>query len=104
NRLAPLQSGTRGPALLPVFVEFGREMLSYFDLDEDALDRILNDDALNGRRIDREDIALLLMYGVEEACVHARLSELVDAPIEPGSASVELKKYLYEKYLYRRSA
>ena len=104
TRLAPLQSGTRGAALLPVFVEFGQEMLSYFDLDEEALDRILNEDVVNGRHIDREDISLLAMYGLEGACVHARLSELVEAPIEPGAATVELKKYLYDKYLYRRSA
>jgi hypothetical protein len=104
SRLAPLQTGTGGPALLPVFLEFGREMLNYFDLDEDALDRLLNDGTTNGRRIDREDIGLLLIHGLEEPCVHAHLTELTDVPIKPGSATVELKNYLYDKYLYRRSA
>jgi hypothetical protein len=105
NRLSPLHdTETRGATLLPVFVEFGNEMMSYFDLDESSLDRILNDDLTNGRRVDREDIGLLLMSGLEKTRLYARLSELTDEHIEPDEVFAEFKKYLYEKYLFRRSA
>ena len=105
NRLSPLHdTETRGATLLPVFVEFGNEMMSYFDLDESSLDRIFNEDLTNGRRVDREDISLLLMSGLEKTRLYARLSELTSERIEPEDVLVEFKKYLYEKYLYRRTA
>src|SRR5215510_9461939 len=38
NRLSPLHDlETHGASLLPVFVEFGNELTSYFDLDENSL-------------------------------------------------------------------
>ena len=105
NRLSPLHDlETHGASLLPVFVEFGNELTSYFDLDENSLDQILNEGHENGRHVDREDISLLLLSGLEKTRFYARLSEMTGEYIEPESVFAEFKKYLYEKYLYRRTA
>ena len=105
DRLSPLHDlETHGASLLPVFVEFGNELTSYFDLDENSLDEILNRGPESGRHVDREDISLLLLSGLEKTRFYARLSEMTGEYIEPEAVFVEFKKYLYEKYLYRRTA
>ena len=105
NRLSPLHDlETHGASLLPVFVEFGNELTSYFDLDENSLDQILNEGKESARHVDREDIGLLLLSGLERTRFYARLSELTGEYIEPEAVFVEFKKYLYEKYLFRRTA
>ena len=106
DRLSPLHDlETHGASLLPVFVEFGNELTSYFDLDENSLDQILNHGKPeSGRQVDREDISLLLLSGLEKTRFYARLSEMTGEYIEPEAVFVEFKKYLYEKYLYRRTA
>jgi len=104
NRLSPLHDvETKGATLLPVFVEFGAEILSYFDLDEPALDRIINEDLGADRRVDRDDISLLAMSGLGKTRLSARLAELATGPIEPDDVTGELRNYLYGKYLYKRS-
>jgi len=99
DRLSPLHDlETHGASLLPVFVEFGNELTSYFD-------QILNHGKPeSGRQVDREDISLLLLSGLEKTRFYARLSEMTGEYIEPEAVFVEFKKYLYEKYLYRRTA
>jgi hypothetical protein len=105
TRLAPLHDiDTRGASLLPVFVEFGNELTSYFDLDENSLDRIFNHGLEQARQVEREDITMLLLSGVEKTRLYARLSELTSEYIEPESVFAEFKKYLYAKYLYKRTA
>jgi hypothetical protein len=103
NRLSPLHDlDVSGATLLPVFVDLGRELIANFDLDESSLDRILNGKSENGRRVDREDISLLLMAGLESTRLNARLAELNGKPMEHDSTGVELKDYLYGKYLFDR--
>ena len=104
-RMSPLHdTGTHGATLLPVFVEFGTEMMSYFDLDEPALDRIINEDLDGGRRVEREDIGLLAMSALEENRLAARLAQVASGPIDSAGVRDALREYLYGKYLYRRSA
>lgn len=104
GRLSPLHDQeSKGAALLPVFVEFGNELTSYFDLDESRLDGILNDGILADRRVDREDVALLLMAGLEKTRLFARLSEITGLSIDPDSVMEEFRNYLYAKYLYRKA-
>ncbi len=105
NRLSPLHDpDTNGVSLLPVFVEFGNELISYFDLDENSLDLILNQGREKDRLVEREDISLLLLSGLEKTRLYARLSELTNDYIEPEAVVAAFKKYLYAKYLYRRTA
>ena len=105
SRLSPLHdTETKGASLLPVFVDFGNELTSYFDLDENSLDRILNLGLDQARQVDRDDISMLLLSGLEKTRLYARLSERTGEYIEPDAVLAEFKKYLYSKYLYRRSA
>src|SRR5262249_61982697 len=102
-RLSPLHdSESRGASLLPVFVEFGTELTSYFDLDESRLEGILNDGIKDDRRVDREDVGLLLMAGLEETRLYAKLSEVTDLQSDPETVMEDFRRYLYAKYLYRR--
>lgn len=101
SKLAPLDDEhTRGASLLPVFVEFGDELTSYFDLDAARLEEIFAVEEGTGKRVDREDIGLLLMSGLEDTRLYARLRELTDRNVEPNAVSEEFRNYLYEKYLY----
>ena len=64
SRLSPLYDPTvKGRNLMPVFVESGAELLRFFDLDAARLEAIINDAVEPGRRVDRDDIALLAMTG-----------------------------------------
>ena len=87
---------------MPVFVEFGNELTSYFDLDESRLEGILNDGIEGDRRVDREDVGLLLMAGLEETRLYARLSEITELQSDPDTVMEDFRKYLYAKYLYRK--
>ncbi len=105
GKLAPLDdTHTKGSSLLPVFVEFGDELTNYFDLDLDRLETILNAGTDDDRQVDREDIGLLLIAGLEQTRLYARLRELTDRYVEPETVREEFRNYLYEKYLYRDTA
>jgi len=106
NRLAPLDDEhTKGASLLPVFVEFGDELTSYFDLDVSRLEAIFAvDEEGGGRPVDREDIGLLVMAGLEDTRLYARLRELTDRNVDIRALPDEFRNYLYEKYLYSDSA
>lgn len=104
NRLAPLQDpGASGFSLIPVFVEYGAELSSYFDLDVSRLERIMNGDGDGEERIEKEDLVLLSMSGLAEPKVHAKLRELQDRNVEHGDIPETLRNYFYDKYIYNTS-
>ena len=105
GRLGPLYDhDVRGRNLVPVFVEFGTELLRFFDLDGARLEAIVNDGVEPSKRVDRDDIALLALTGAQEQYAALKLSELnqQESPqnASPNLAS-SLRQYLYEKYVYR---
>jgi hypothetical protein len=106
-RLGPLHDAEmRGRNLVPVFVESGVELLRFFELDAARLEAIINDGVEAGRRVDREDVALLALTGVQEPYAALRLSELNPGETgwqETGELSTSLRQYLYDKYVYRSS-
>ena len=105
SRLGPLYDhDARGHSLVPVFVESGADLLRFFDLDAPRLEAIINEGVDPGKRVDREDIALMALAGGQEPYAALMLSELnrreAGAPASaepPGS----LRQYLYDKYVYR---
>jgi hypothetical protein len=107
SRLGPLYDPeVKGRNLVPVFVEFGTELLRFFDLDGARLEAIVNDGVDAARRVDRDDIALLALTGAQEQYAALRLSELnqADHPqVSPTDLASSLRQYLYEKYVYRGS-
>jgi hypothetical protein len=106
-RLGPLHdSEVRGRNLVPVFVESGVELLRFFELDAARLEVIINDGVELGRRVDRDDVALLALTGVQEPYAALRLSELNQGEggwQQTGELSSSLRQYLYDKYVYRSS-
>lgn len=104
-KLTPLQDlHTIGSDLVPVFVEFGGELTTYFELDTDRLDAIING-AVKGseKRVDRDDIELLAMAGVQDNYLYIRLKELVADNRDGLPPSHLLRRYLYDKYIVSAS-
>jgi hypothetical protein len=105
SRLGPLYDPeVRGRNLVPVFVESGTELLRFFDLDGARLENIVNDGVEPGKRVDRDDIALLALTGAQEQYAALKLSELNQTEStqqSPADLASSLRQYLYEKYVYR---
>jgi hypothetical protein len=101
NRIAPLcDQAIRGRNLVPVLVESGDELIRYFELDSFRLESIINGHAEPGRQVDRDDIALLAMSGLREEYLAMRVKDGDGADIG-GAPAPSLRRYLYDKYVYR---
>ena len=104
SRVAPLcDEAIRGRNLVPVLVESGDELIRYFELDAFRLESIINEHVEEGRRVDRDDIALLAMSGLREEYLVMRLKEGDGATGDVPGAARSLRRYLYDKYVYRNS-
>ena len=107
-RIGPLHDPeVRGRNLVPVFVESGAELLRFFELDAARLEAIINEGVDPGRRVERDDIALLALTGAQLPYAQLKLSELSRREAEPPEVTGgvnPLRQYLYDKYVYRQSA
>jgi hypothetical protein len=102
SRIAPLcDPAICGRNLVPVLVESGDELIRYFELDAFRLESIINRDVGEGRQVERDDIALLAMSGLRDEYLVMRLTDGTTAPAEAASQSRSLRRYLYDKYVYR---
>lgn len=102
NRISPLcDDAIRGRKLMPVLVEYGDELIRYFELDTYRLDNIINEQAGPSVRVDRDDIALLAMSGLREEYLAMRMQDGTIVPHESPSPGHSLRNYLYDKYVYR---
>jgi hypothetical protein len=119
RRLAPLHDPqVRGRSLVPVFVESGNEIFRFFELDAMRLDSIINEGVDEGSRVEHEDIQLIAMSGIQQSYARLRLSSIgsqrgngplngrnaagrADGPAEEEELGNSLRRYLYEKYVYR---
>ena len=124
GKLAPLYDPlVTGRRLVPVFVESGTDILRHFELDATRLDTIINEGADAESRVDPDDVQLIAMSGIQQSYARLRLSSLDGgsgngngangngnngngAAARQGKAEEEelgssLRRYLYEKYVYR---
>ena len=122
RRLAPLHDPqVRGRSLVPVFVESGNEIFRFFELDATRLDSIINEGADEGSRVEHEDIQLIAMSGIQQSYARLRLSSIgsqkpsgtngglngrnaagrIEGSAEEEELGTSLRRYLYEKYVYR---
>jgi hypothetical protein len=113
GRLAPLHDPlVRGRNLVPVFVESGSDMFRHFELDALRLDSIINEGAEEDARVDHDDIQLIAMSGLQQSYARLRLTRIgvnggkiaagrADRPGEEEELGNSLRRYLYEKYVYR---
>ncbi|HKJ22173.1 MAG TPA: hypothetical protein VKA13_03725 [Gammaproteobacteria bacterium] len=104
RKLSPLHDSTaNGSDLIPVLIEYGPELMSYFELDSLQLESLVNDDVREpDRKIDRSDIDLLAMAGLQDHYLTLKLMEVSGAVAEPQGTSSLLKEYLYKKYVSRQ--
>ena len=102
SRMSPLcDSAIRGRNLVPVLVESGDDLIRYFELDAFRLESIINENVEEGRQVERDDIALLAMNGLREEYLMMRMKDgngAVEAAAQHGHS---LRRYLYDKYVYR---
>lgn len=127
GRLAPLHDlGVRGKSLVPVFVESGTDIFRHFELDALRLDSIINQGADPDARVEHDDIQLIAMSGIQQSYARLRLSSIghhaggnringhasgnghdkaarTDKSGEEDELGHSLRKYLYEKYVYRNN-
>jgi len=127
GRLAPLHDlGVRGKSLVPVFVESGIDIFRHFELDALRLDSIINQGADADARVDSDDIQLIAMSGIQQSYARLRLSSIghnnaghtsgqhkanghdkagrAGKPAEEDELDNSLRKYLYDKYVYRNNS
>ena len=100
-KLTPLNdSQIRGKDLLPVFADCGAELTNYFDLDISRLEMIINAGVEDPQNlVDREDIELLAMVGIQEEYVYMRLKKLLQKNPDKKAVASVLREYLLEKYI-----
>src|SRR5437868_5277671 len=113
GRLAPLHDlQVRGKSLVPVFVESGTDIFRHFELDALRLDSIINEGADDESRVEHEDIQLIAMSGIQQSYAKLRLSSIGNGKGAAGRAErsgeeeelgSSLRRYLYEKYVYRNN-
>jgi hypothetical protein len=102
SRIAPLcDPGIRGRNLVPVLVESGDEMIRYFELDAFRLEGIINEQVEEGSQVERDDIALLAMSGLREEYLVMRFKGGSGAGNDGVLPTRSLRRYLYDKYVYR---
>ncbi len=101
NKLALIgDEELKGTDVMPVFVDCGAEIATYFKLDSARIEQIINSDLEDeSRRVEAEDIGLLAMAAMPERYLTSRLKNLIDKPIESTGVAEALKEYLNEKYL-----
>jgi len=104
-KLGPLYDPeAHGRNLVPVFVEFGAELLRFFEIDASKLETIINGGVDIERRVERDDVALLALTGTQEPYAALKLSELDRSEHRERNRtelSESLRQYLYAKYVYR---
>jgi Arc/MetJ-type ribon-helix-helix transcriptional regulator len=100
-KLTPLQDGdAAGADLVPVFIDFGSELMSYFELDRDRLNAIINGELQDEqKRVAKEDIELLALWGLQDKFLFVRLKDYVGGSKEGVSPSALLRRYLLDKYV-----
>lgn len=102
NRISPLcDTAICGRNLVPVLVESGDELIRYFELDSYRLDAIINKDADEAMRVERDDVALLAMSGLREQYLVMRMQESTGTGQDTIGPARSLRNYLYDKYVYR---
>jgi hypothetical protein len=100
SRLAPLcDPAIRGRNLVPVLAEAGDEIIRHFDLDAFQLEAIINDQVDPKDQVERDDIVLLAMSSLRQEYLRMRLND--DGQASTATSPDSLRRYLYEKYIYR---
>jgi len=106
-KLAPLaEPDAKGKEVLPPFLVLGKEMISFFSLDSERLDGVINVGDKSSSAVDPTDLALLAMSLIPDAYFEDRLREAAkrshSKPLEQTPTTVEA--YLFSKYMCTHGA
>ncbi len=100
TRLMPLNDPSyRGQRLLNLFVDLANELNRHFDFDADRLHAIINEGIEDAtENVDRKDVELLALCGLEPGYLQARLQEVTGRQTDSEEVQKHLKEYLLDKY------
>jgi hypothetical protein len=94
----------RGVSLMPAVLDSADDLLRYFHLDAEQLNRIINDGVIDpDKRVDEEDLEMIVLGHFNERYIHQRLEELCDEPVEASGVHKALRDYLVKKYFFIKS-
>jgi len=101
-KLSPLDHKNRcGSDVLPAFIECGKELASFFNLDSEKLNTIINNgNQNNSLNVEMHDIELIAMSALPDHFLQRKIQDLIktDDTIKSNTDNI-LSEYLYEKYL-----
>ena len=117
-KLSPLSDpALKGRSLVPLFLEGGAEIVHHFDLDAQRLGAIINEDVEAAQAVSLEDLHLIAMTGGMEnvprtngsppgrangGALNGAQGNVPHKPPPHGERrSNPMRRYLYDKYLYR---
>jgi len=101
SKLSPLDHKNRsGSDVLPAFIECGKELSSFFNLDAERLNTIINNGSnTQALHVDIYDIELIAMSALPDHFLQRKILDLIETiPVNPSTENV-LSEYLYAKYL-----
>jgi len=105
SNLSPLDHHERfGRELLPAFIAIGKELTTFFNLDADKLDNIINNgNTVAELQVERSDIELIAKSAMPDHFMQRRILDLIGnngLGVQSSSdVKTALREYLYEKYL-----
>ncbi len=101
TKLMPLNDEKlRGADLIPAWLECGEELLNYFHIDTEQLNKIFNQNISGDeQRVDMEDLDLMVLSSLNQKYVVKKLAEICGMPVDPVDVQKILRTYLYEKYV-----
>ncbi len=102
TKLAPLHHRhARGRDLIPVFLEFGPELMHHFHMDSRSLEAIINANLNDAReRVEGQDIELLATSQAMPAYhFYSKFKGMPQLAADRLDLSAALQQYLYQKYI-----
>lgn len=90
----------KGASLMPAVLDSAEDLLRYFHLDAEQLNRIINDGVDDPqKRVAEEDLEMIVLGHFNEHYIQQKLMELCDVPVEVNGVQRALREYLIRKYI-----
>jgi len=90
----------KGASLMPAVLDSAEELLRYFHLDAEQLNKIINEGVDDPhKRVAEEDLEMLVLGHFNEQYIQQRLAELCEGPVDGHQIHQALRDYLVRKYI-----